>query len=161
MLGNCVGSDQYQEIENRLKETDFKDISLWNQPAILIAPAITGIEGAIPVKAVANLVKRLGLDVKPSVDETYCLIKGSQLFGLMGLISFDKDNIARGTVTWLKANLPHQPSQMQELKGVHLTPLGYRSGDSHIGQYRIEFSQISLELVLWSIAPTECSGKQS
>lgn len=129
VLGDCVGADQYQEIENRLKETDFKDISLLNQPLILIAPAITGIEGAIPVKVVANLVKRLGLDVKPSVEETHCLIKGSQLFGLMGLISFDKDNIARETVAWLKANLPHQPSQMKELEGVHLTPLGYRSGD--------------------------------
>lgn len=129
VLGDCVGSDQYQEIEDRLKGTEFKDISLLNQPSILMAPAITGIESAIPIKAVANFVKRLGLDVKPGVEETHCLIKGSQLFGLMGLISFDRDKIAGDTVAWLKANLPHQPAQMRELKGEHLTPLGYRSGD--------------------------------
>lgn len=129
ILGDCVGTDQYQEIENQLKNVDFKDISLLNQPSILMAPAITGIESAIPVKAIANVVKRLGLGVKPSVEETHCLIKKSQLFGLTGLISFDHDDIARETVAWLKANLPHKPAQMAELVGEHLTPLGYRTGD--------------------------------
>lgn len=139
ILGDCVGSDQYQEIEDRLKGVDFKDISLLNQPSILMAPAITGIESAIPVKAVANFVKRLGLDVKPSVEETHCLIKGSQLFGLMGLISFTKDKIAKDTVDWLKQNLPHKPAQTAELPGEHLTPMGYRRGDAALVETVLQF----------------------
>jgi len=141
ILGDCVGADQYQEIENQLKNVDFKDISLLNQPSILMAPAITGIESAIPVKAIANLVKRLGLDVKPSVEETHCLIKGSQLFGLTGLISFDHDDIARETVAWLQANLRHKPAQMAELVGEHLTPLGYRTGDRPLVDTVLKFLQ--------------------
>lgn len=139
VLGDCVGADQYQEIEDRLQKVDFKEISLLNQPSILMAPAITGMESAIPVKAVANFVKRLGLDVKPSVKETHCLIKGSQLFGLMGLISFDRDQIARETVDWLKANLPHKPAQMAALKGEHLTPMGYRAGDRTLTDTVLKF----------------------
>ncbi|WP_299407453.1 DUF1350 family protein [Acaryochloris sp. IP29b_bin.148] len=141
VLGDCVGADQYQEIEDRLQNVDFKDISLLNQPSILMAPAITGIESAIPVPAVAKFVKRLGLDVKPSVEETHCLIKGSGLFGLMGLISFDRDQIARETVDWLTANLPHKPAQRAELKGEHLTPLGYRSGDRTLSDTVLQFLQ--------------------
>lgn len=139
ILGGCVGRDQYQELEDRLNGVDFKDISLLNQPSILMAPAITGIESAIPVKAVADFVKRLGLDVKPSVEETYCLIKESQLFGLMGLISFTKDKIAKDTVDWLKANLPNKPTKMRELEGEHLTPMGYRQGDSSLVETVLEF----------------------
>jgi hypothetical protein len=139
ILGNCVGSDQYQEIEDQLKDADFRNISLLNQPSILMAPAITGIEGAIPVKAVANFVKRLGLDVKPNVEQTHCLIEQSSLFGLMGLISFDQDEIAKETVDWLEAHLPHKPTQKVELKGEHLTPLGYRGGDGTLAQTVLQF----------------------
>ena len=80
VLGNCVGQDQYQEIENALKGVDLKDISLKNQPSILMAPAITGLESAIPIPALANLFKKIGLDVKPTVEQTFCLIKNSRLF---------------------------------------------------------------------------------
>ncbi|NJN37587.1 MAG: DUF1350 family protein [Acaryochloridaceae cyanobacterium CSU_3_4] len=139
ILGNCVGADQYQEIEDQLKNVDFKDISLLNQPSILIAPAITGIEGAIPVKAIADLIKRWGFDVKPSVEQTHCLIEKSSLFGLMGLISFDQDEIARETVDWLQTHLPHKPAQRAKLKGEHLTPLGYRGGDSTLAQTVLQF----------------------
>lgn len=139
ILGDCVGRDQYQEIEERLQGVDFTEISLLNQPSILMAPAITGIESAIPVKAVADLVKRLGLDVKPSVEQTHCLIKGSQLFGLIGLLSFAQDEIASETVNWLKANLPQKPTQVAELKGEHLAPLGYRSGDTTLVDTVLKF----------------------
>ncbi|NJK40500.1 MAG: DUF1350 family protein [Acaryochloridaceae cyanobacterium SU_2_1] len=141
VLGDCVGLDQYQEIEKRLQQIDFKNISLLNQPSILMAPAITGIEAAIPFPALANLFKRFGIDVKPSVDQTYCLIRGSRLFSLMGLIAFDGDDTAKPTVSWLRKNLSSKTMPFAELPGKHLTPLGYRSGDPILANRVIEFLQ--------------------
>ena len=133
VLGKCVTQEQCQEIWDRLQQVDLRAISLKNQPVLLMAPAITGIESAIPVKALADLVKRLGLDVKPTVEETHCLIKASNLFNLIGLMAFSEDNIARDTVHWLPDNLPHPPLKFWQLLGrKHLAPLGWRNGDTQL-----------------------------
>jgi hypothetical protein len=132
-LGDCIGDEQCQEIWQKLQEVDLTAISLKNQPSLLMAPAITGIESAIPVKALADFVVRLGLDVQPTVKETHCLIKGSRLFNLIDLLAFGDDDIARETVVWLRANLPAAPKAFVQLPGrTHLAPLGWRNGDSHL-----------------------------
>ncbi len=140
-LGKCVGEDQCQEIKDSLRGIPLKDISLKNQPSLLMAPAITGIESAIPIPVLANLVKRLGLDVKPTVEQTHCLIKGSRLFNLIGLIAFSQDDIARETVSWLQRNLSNKPV-FSELPGKHLTPLGFRQGDSQLAEEVIQFLKV-------------------
>jgi hypothetical protein len=133
ILGDCVGSDQAQEIQQQLEGVDLKDISLKNQPSVLLAPVIAGIESAIPVAFVAELVKKLGLDVKPTVEQTYCLIKNSRLFNLIALMVFGKDDIAKkaGTVDWMLKNLqPVAVAQVPERS--HLAPLGFRQGDTQV-----------------------------
>lgn len=132
VLGNCVGKDQEQEITNSLRNVDFKDISLKNQPSILMAPVIQGIESAVPFPALANLVKKLGIDVKPTVEQSHCLIKNSNLFNLISLIAFKQDKIAPETVNWLKSNLPNKPAKFSEIAGEHLAPLGFRNGNQQI-----------------------------
>lgn len=139
VLGGCVGNDQAQEIQRSLSDVDLKDISLKNQPYVLIAPAITGIESAIPFPPLANLVKRLGLDVKPNVEQTYCLIENSNLFHLISLVAFNQDNIAKETVAWLRTNLADKLVESAELPGRHLKPLGFRNGDAQLANKVIEF----------------------
>jgi hypothetical protein len=133
VLGNCVGKDQYREIEERLKGTELKDISLRNQPSLLLAPAIEGIESAIPIPALAELAKQIGFDVKPTVKQTHCLIEGSRLFNLTALIAFEDDKIAEPTVTWLRSHLHNALVKFSLLpKRSHLAPLGRHFGDRQL-----------------------------
>ena len=148
VLGDCAGLSQSQQIENSLRGVDLKEISLKNQPSILLAPVIAGIESAIPLPSLAELVKKLGLDVQPNVKETRCLIKKSNLFNLTEAISFGEDKIAsnkeigedgepRGTVEWLQKNLPRvEFSKIPKRK--HLAPLGFRDGDSEVADQVIQ-----------------------
>jgi hypothetical protein len=69
----------------------------------------------------------LGLNVKPTPDETYALIKKANLFGLLGLISFKTDKIALSTCQWFESNFKKPPKEFQQkLNGGHLRPLGIR-----------------------------------
>ena len=141
-LGNCAGAEQAADIEHSLKGVDFEEISLKNQPSILLAPVISGIESAIPIPALANLIKRLGLDVQPTVKQTRCLINKSSLFGLTAAIAFAKDKIASdpdigddgepiGTVQWLQKHVPSiKFSKLPQRR--HLAPLGFNSGDRQL-----------------------------
>ncbi|ACK64916.1 conserved hypothetical protein [Rippkaea orientalis PCC 8801] len=139
VLGDCVGEDQQTEIKQDLQDVDLESISLKNQAILLLAPAITGIEAAIPVKAIADLMKKLGLDVKPNVEQTHCLILRSRLFNLFSLIALAKDNIAKDTVTWIKANLSDRLIQCIELPNRgHLAPLGWKNGDTQLATKVIE-----------------------
>lgn len=142
VLGDCAGLSQSQQIENSLRGVALKEISLKNQPSILLAPVIAGIESAVPLPALAELVKKLGLDVQPNVKETRCLINRSNLFNLTAAISFSEDKIAsnkeigedgepKGTVEWLQKHLPRVEFS-QLLNRQHLAPLGFRDGDSEI-----------------------------
>ncbi len=148
ILGDCAGLSQSQQIENSLRGVDLKEISLKNQPSILLAPVIAGIESAVPLPALAELVKKLGLDVQPNVKQTRCLINRSNLFNLTEAISFGEDDIAssteigedgepKGTVEWLQEHLPRVKfSQLPKRK--HLAPLGFRDGDSEIADRVIQ-----------------------
>ena len=141
-LGNCAGAKQAADIENSLKDVDFKEISLKNQPSILLAPVISGIESAIPIPAFANLIKNLGLDVQPTVKQTRCLINKSSLFGLTAAIAFAKDKIAsnpdigddgepKGTVEWLQKHVPAIIFSKLPNRG-HFAPLGFHFGDRQL-----------------------------
>ncbi len=146
ILGGCAEEAQAREIEVALRGVDLHDISLKNQPSVLMAPAITGIESAIPVRFIAKLFKRLGLDVKPNVDQTHCLIKRSLLFNLIGLIAFNDDAIARPTIRWMQTHLPHQAKSYTPLPGKHLTPLGFRSGNRLLADQVTKFLQALQDL---------------
>lgn len=140
VLGSCVGSDQYRELEKQLEDVELKDISLKNQPSLLMAPVIAGIESAIPVTFLAELVKKLGLDVQPDVPQTYCLIKDSRLFNLIALMAFGQDKIAAkaGTVNWLRDNLAGSLVEFLQLPGRrHLAPLGWLRGDGQVAEATI------------------------
>ncbi|MDJ0747274.1 MAG: DUF1350 family protein [Xenococcaceae cyanobacterium MO_167.B27] len=154
-LGDCVGSEQSQQIENSLRGVNLKDISLKNQPLILLAPVIAGIESAIPVPALAELIKKLGLDVQPNVKETRCLINKSSLFKLTAAIAFSKDKIAsnpeidkegepKGTVQWLQKHVPSIKFS-ELLNRQHLAPLGFRSGDSQLADEIIKLLKIETQ----------------
>lgn len=141
VLGDCVGSKQYQQIQNSLRGVDLHVISLKNQPSLLLAPVITGIESAIPIRLLAELLQKLGLDVQPTTEETYCLIEGSRLFNLTAVIAFGKDRVAQkaGTVQWLQTHLADRLVRFVELPGRrHLAPLGFMSGDRQLVDETLE-----------------------
>ncbi|NEQ81058.1 MAG: DUF1350 domain-containing protein [Moorea sp. SIO2I5] len=140
ILGDCVGEDQQQQIEDSLKNAELKSISLLNQPSVLMAPVISGTSNAVRVPFIANLLDRLGFGVLPTPEQTYCLIKNSRLFNLTALISFNKDKIAEqaGTVRWLQENLANKLLIDENLPGNHLTPLGWLRGNDQLADTVIQ-----------------------
>ncbi|MBT9312408.1 DUF1350 family protein [Leptothoe kymatousa] len=109
---------------------DFTNIFIRNQPSILLAPDISDTSSAIRPKALAHLIDRLGLGVKPDPATTHALIKKSNLFNLLGLVCFKSDNIASETCHWFTQDLGKPPEQHQKrLTGGHLRPLGIDIGD--------------------------------
>jgi len=155
VLGDCVGSDQDQQIENSLRGVALKDISLKNQPSLLLAPVLAGIESAVPFRSLAELVKKLGLDVQPNVKQTRCLINRSRLFNLTAAIAFSRDRIAsnqeidedgepKGTVEWLQKHVPSVKfSELPNRK--HLAPLGFRHGDSQLAEQVIQLLRVQAQ----------------
>ncbi|WP_414549703.1 DUF1350 family protein [Anabaena sp. CCY 0017] len=100
------------------------------QASILLAPVNTGLDSAIQPKFLAEFMTRLGFDVKPTPQETYALIKNSNLFNLLGLLRFKSDNLARDTSNWFIHTLKKPPQDFwQELPGGHLRPLGIQIGN--------------------------------
>ena len=140
-FGNCIPSNEQRNLETALAEVDLDKISLENQSSILMAPAIEGLEGAIPIfrnsrfAGLQNFLAKMGIKVEPSQQETFCLIQQSQLFNLTSLIFFQGDTrVAAPTVQWLLNNLGERLVQKRELKGKHLAPLGWLRGDPEIGK---------------------------
>ncbi|WP_427162034.1 DUF1350 family protein [Aliinostoc sp. HNIBRCY26] len=115
---------------NQLKgEIKIKSIFIENQPSLLLAPVNTGLESAIP-EPLASIFIGLGLNVNPTPEETKELIKSSKLFGIMGLNSFQKDNLASSTCQWFEEVFKKPPQGFKEdLKGGHLRPLGINFGN--------------------------------
>jgi len=94
-----------------------------------MAPVITGIEGAIPIKTIANRIKPF-LDVLPSKEETECLIQEDEkgikdnLFHFVAISKFQDDDVEgkAGTIKFLLDTLPKKPFEplYKELDGKHL-----------------------------------------
>lgn len=125
------------------ERAELTQVSILNQPALLIAPDISDTESAIPIPAVARWLDRVKLGVVPTRSQTQCLIERSALFNLTALISFDHDRVAGSAadadqdaktqagsdVLWLMRQLgKRQPLLHQELPGRHLAPLGLKIG---------------------------------
>ncbi len=138
-ISSCISVEQQKHLEEALADVDLEKISLKNQKSILMAPAIEGLEGAIPILREGNFpwlrrfLNNIGIKVEPSQKETFCLIEQSRLFGLTSLISFKQDTrIAAPTVKWLLKNLVERLLNQESLQGGHLAPLGWISGDYQI-----------------------------
>lgn len=145
-FGDCIPIEEQSRLEAALSDVDLEQISIRNQSSILMAPAIEGLEGAIPplrnprLVGIKKILNRIGIKVEPSRKETFCLIQRSQLFNLTSLIFFRKDTrVAAPTVRWLLDNLAQRLVQEKELKGKHLAPLGWHSSDPEIAKTVSDF----------------------
>ncbi len=143
VLSGCVGKNQAEDIQKSLNNTDIHAVSLKNQPSLLLAPVIAGIDSAIPIAALAKLVQSLGLDVQPNVQETRCLISNSNLFRLLEIIAFAKDIQAKDTVAWFIKELSQQLLKpvVPLANRTHLAPLGWRNGDQELADNVIKSIQ--------------------
>ncbi len=108
------------------------------QPSLLIAPDISDTESAIPIRILAQLIDSFGLGATPSLKQTICLIKSSNLFNLTTLICFKQDKIAKETYKWFIEYLATKSKQSnneslstppEQLDGKHLEPLGIKIGN--------------------------------
>ncbi|UBF27040.1 hypothetical protein K9N68_03405 [Kovacikia minuta CCNUW1] len=114
-----------------LASVSLHEISLFNQPSILLDPVISDLDNAVPVKSLRTLVSTF-IRVQPSREQTYCLINRSKLFALTSLISFNS-TLAEDTIATLKELLGlHVPNFQAIPVGIHLAALGFRSGNPAI-----------------------------
>lgn len=142
---SCVKQQAYQQIEAIIADANLESASILDQSSLLIAPDISNTESAVPIRAIARLLDRVGLGVLPTREQTQCFIERSRLFNLTAVISFDKDDLAgsetdefkdqqtqeNSDVLWLIRQLKTRkfPILHTELPGKHLEPLGIRVGE--------------------------------
>lgn len=146
IASDCIKPEVDRQIETIIATAGLKDVSIiFDQPSLLVAPDISDTQSAIPVPAIAALLDRIGLGVKPSRKQTQCFIERSRLFNLTALISFDKDTLAgsendgsksakiraNSDVLWAIGQLKQRkfPILHRELAGKHLEPLGVKVGE--------------------------------
>lgn len=135
-LEACLSPQQVRQIEQLLANTSLESVSLYNQPSVLLDPVIADLENAVPVKALQRLVERL-IQVRPSRQETFCLIDKTRLFALTALISFESQ-LARESVLELQRRLADRLLNVQAiavgqpLLGKHLSVLGVGTGNPDI-----------------------------
>lgn len=131
VLNSCIESDQAERLANALADISLKQISLLNQPSILLDPVVSDLESAVPIKSLRTLVERF-VRVEPSIDQTYCLIHRSHLFALTSVIGFTSQ-LAQETVSTLENLLKLQLSSFKALPlGNHLAALGFKHGNSEL-----------------------------
>ena len=137
---------------------------IWNQGSVLLAPDISDLESAIPIRPLVALLNRLHISVRPDRQETLALIRKSRLFNLTGLISFDRDTVAGSLsdrdvnvsdVLWLFQYLQTKSAPIQELPGKHLEPLGWR-----ISHYIADFNPFDKFIkALWQWQVADVAAK--
>ncbi|MEM7591975.1 MAG: DUF1350 family protein [Cyanobacteria bacterium P01_A01_bin.83] len=130
-----------QDALQRIEEKDLEYISLENQASILMAPVITGIEGAIPIKSLAELIKPY-FDARPSKSETECLIRKDNLFHFTSIVKFEDDDVQKkaGTIDFLLQTLPQDPpTLLKELPGKHLAPLNLLKRNEVLAEVLIDW----------------------
>lgn len=158
IVSKCVNNYKIEQIKNIVESIIGEEkVSIKGQVSLLIAPDISNTESAIPISTIARLIDKLELGVKPNRKETQCLIEGSSLFNLTGLISFDKDTIAgnkndinkppkqqeESDILWFAKLLESKnwPDRLQpvimEIPGKHLEPIGVK-----IGNYIVDFNPL-------------------
>lgn len=132
-------SDRLRQLEKRIQQLteqtiDYGQPSILNQTSLLLAPAITDLAGAIPIKSLHRLFSQV-FTVYPTVEQTHQLIEHSQLFQLTGLVQFARDRMAADTCHQLMQNQPH--IRRRFLKGNHLEPVGIQ-----MGQFIVDFNPL-------------------
>ncbi|BAT52140.1 unknown protein [Nostoc sp. NIES-3756] len=111
-----------------IDKTYFKNLFIKGQTSILLAPVNSGTDSAIP-KFLAKFIDKLGWGVKPTPQETFALIQATNLFNLLGLVSFKSDKLAKSTCEWFVNTFKKPPTDLQNnLAGGHLKPLGIKLG---------------------------------
>lgn len=119
---------------------------IWSQGSVLLAPDISDLDSAIPIRCLVALLKHLNISVRPDRQQTLDLIHQSSLFNLTAMMSFDRDTVAgnlRDTnpdvsdVLWLYQYLQTKSAPVQELSGKHLEPVGWR-----LGRYIADFNPL-------------------
>lgn len=123
-------SQRLRLFENQLQRLtgqriDYGRPSINHEISLLLAPSITDLDGAIPLKSL-NFVFSPFIQVYPTVEQTHQLIEHSQLFTLTGLIQFARDRIATSTCQKLMQEQPRIRRRL--LKGNHLEPVGIQMG---------------------------------
>ncbi|MGK7913009.1 MAG: DUF1350 family protein [Synechococcus sp.] len=140
-LDVCVGNQKrVSEVKQLLREflqTEGPEyLSLEDQPMVLMAPVITGIEGAIPVKVIADAVKPF-IDARPSTEATQCLIGNSESFHFTGIVKFANDRIAAkaGTIDFLRAVFEQKSynTMFATLPGKHMAPANLSKRNVELG----------------------------
>ncbi|KPQ35066.1 MAG: Protein of unknown function (DUF1350) [Phormidesmis priestleyi Ana] len=118
-----------RQLEDNIKAMTGKTVnyglpSIYNEASLLIAPAITDLEGAIPMKSLEKLFRKVAATKQiaaPSVDQTHALIERSKLFNVTHLFEFEQDAIARSTCRRLLQEQPNITASL--LPGTHLSPI--------------------------------------
>jgi Protein of unknown function (DUF1350) len=114
-LQPAPGSQAVNSIDN--------DKFIFNQPSLLLAPEISNT-----VRLLRSGWRISNSRTSPNQKQTECLIKNSTgLFNLMGVISFNWDNIAEDDVAFIIKQLEQKkfkPPLATELEGAHFEPLG-------------------------------------
>ena len=142
-LDTCVkDKKEIKQIKQALQQIkDPEYISLENQSSILMAPVITGIEGAIPIPFLAKIIQKF-IDARPSKQETECLISKNNLFHFTSIVKFKDDQVEEkaGTINFLKKTLPKKPPLLfDELPGEHLAPLNLLKRNDQLADLLIEW----------------------
>ena len=149
-LENIFGQEQAEAIKNALLGVDLKNISLINQGSLLMAPVLADISNAVPIPVLANFLRGIGLDVKPSKEKTKQFIKEAagenrNLFNLISILGFQGDIRAQETIGWLEnyrqrfIDFKKDFNPKQAPLGPHLAPMGIREIDSNLTDKAIKF----------------------
>ncbi|MEB3316865.1 MAG: DUF1350 family protein [Cyanobacteriota bacterium] len=138
-----VDPRQLKELLAKLAMVDAEQLSLRNQPQLLVDPVIASLDAAIPWKPLETIFAPL-LKVIPSRETTFRLIDQSTLFSLTKIFSL-QSKTAHDTIERLKQVVrkpPLQPIETVQVKlarskpplGAHLAILGFNSTDAAIAE---------------------------
>lgn len=123
-----VATRQARELQAKLKLIAADQISLRNQPQVLVDPVIANADAAIPFKPLEALFSPL-LKVAPSREETFRLIEKTGLFSLTSILS-----LASRTATDTICTLVSLP-RPKGLKPVESTPVDLTNPKPLLGRH--------------------------
>ncbi|MEB3305091.1 MAG: hypothetical protein VKL58_02620 [Cyanobacteriota bacterium] len=152
-LKPCIDQNQQAIIVSSVAGATAVEKPLLNQPSILLDPVISDLDNAVPLKVLQRLLDRW-IKVKPSREETFCLISTTRLFNLTSLVSFESQ-LASITIHRLIVLLSSRlrSSTLLRLKD-HLAILGWYSVNSTIVSATIEAIDRLAALQMASTATT-------
>lgn len=165
VLSSCLTAEDLKKTQQDIERADcFRDLAIdtiselldrkcqiepfiKDQPSLLLAPEINNTFEIFNITT--SPFKYLDF---PSQDEIQCLIRAStEILNLMGLISFDRDKIARDDVNFLQCQLRNkafQPFLHEVLDGTHNKPL----------ETNVENLVCCIDLILQELKQRQCFG---